>query len=501
VNVFATDASYEIKNAAGNGLLLNASGNLGLGVTPSAWSTFKAFELPNIGFIASAGEYIQMIANGVYNGTNYTYKTSNVATMYAQAVGQHQWFSAPSGTAGNTFTFTQAMTLNASGNLSLGNTNDTYKLDVTGTGRFSGNLRVQNVSSGRYFDFVTDSSASYLDVSHSLNVRVNGASSLLTALTIASTGAATFSSSVEIGQAATVRGFTGNSGAGMFLNYGSAGAGIGSIFTYNYGTSTYGPTILDGSYVAFYNSGSERMRVTGGNVGIGSTAPTNTSGYATLTVGGATSTLGQITWNSGTTAIGYAYNDGTNMYIGSNAALIFATTSGATERMRITSGGTLLVGTTSNGSGLLQVNGAINNVGSSGLALGGLAARRRIQWDAGNNEAIILGDNDGYFPIGAAAFNTRSDYRLKEDLKEFDGLSIVTNMKVYDFKWKEKNERNYGFMAHELQTVVPYVVTGTKDGMFEDKPLYQGMDSSKLVPVLVKAIQELKQELDTLKNK
>jgi hypothetical protein len=105
----------------GNSNLINdASGNLGLGVTPSAWATFKAFELPNISFIASAGEYIQMIANGFYNGTNYTYKTSNVATMYAQAVGQHQWFNAPTGTANDTFTFTQAMTLDASGRLGIG---------------------------------------------------------------------------------------------------------------------------------------------------------------------------------------------------------------------------------------------------------------------------------------------------------------------------------------------------------------------------------------------
>ena len=489
VNVFATDASYEIKNAAGNGLLLNASGNLGLGVTPSAWSTFKAFELPNIGFIASAGEYIQMIANGVYNGTNYTYKTSNVATMYAQAVGQHQWFSAPSGTAGNTFTFTQAMTLNASGNLSLGNTNDTYKLDVTGTGRFSGNLRVQNVSSGRYFDFVTDSSASYLDVSHSLNVRVNGASSLLTALTIASTGAATFSSSVEIGQAATVRGFTGNSGAGMFLNYGSAGAGIGSIFTYNYGTSTYGPTILDGSYVAFYNSGSERMRVTGGNVGIGSTAPTNTSGYATLTVGGATSTLGQITWNSGTTAIGYAYNDGTNMYIGSNAALIFATTSGATERMRITSGGAVCINTTS------AFTDTLLSLSFAGNLVNAFSMRNTNTSNSGNYIVFqnSSGGLAGYIQQSSATtvlYSVTSDYRLKEDLKDYNGLELISKIKTYDYRWKEDKKRMYGVMAHELQQVISYAVSGEKDGL-----ITQGVDYSKIVPVLIKAIQELNDKI------
>jgi hypothetical protein len=55
-------------------------------------------------------------------------------------------------------------------------------------------------------------------------------------------------------------------------------------------------------------------------------------------------------------------------------------------------------------------------------------------------------------------------------------------------------------MAHELQEVVPYVVTGTKDGMYEGNPLMQGLDYGKIVPVLVKAIQELKAEIDELKE-
>jgi hypothetical protein len=137
------------------------------------------------------------------------------------------------------------------------------------------------------------------------------------------------------------------------------------------------------------------------------------------------------------------------------------------------------------------------------FSIGSIPGVQRIQYGTGGftTEFAFLQPNDGYTPIGASAFNTRSDYRLKEDLKEFSGLSLVANMKVYDFKWKENEERNYGFMAHELQEVVPYVVTGTKDGMFEDEPQIQGMDASKLVPVLVKSIQELKSENDNLKSR
>jgi hypothetical protein len=260
----------------------------------------------------------------------------------------------------------------------------------------------------------------------------------------------------------------------------------------------------------------ERMRITsGGNVGIGTTSPDTysyggTRKFLTLTatatneepflqliangVGNSLIDFGNATIRRAT-IIGL---DGSHLTFNTNGSNSGST---VTERARITSGGNVLINTTTNGSGQLQVNGAINNVGSGGMSLGSLGGRRRIQWDTGNAEAIILGDNDGYFPIGASAFNTRSDYRLKEDLKEFNGLSLVSSMKVYDFKWKEKDERNYGFIAHELQEIIPYIVTGKKDAIFENKPLYQGMDSSKIVPILVKAIQEQQQQIEQLKSK
>jgi hypothetical protein len=122
-------------------MLLDASGNLGLGVTPSVWTLGKAIEIGNIGnaiWSVNATQY-NILHNAYYNG-GYVYASSNPASYYQQASGNHTWYNAPSGTAGNAISFTQAMTLNASGNLSIGNTNNTYKLDVTGTGYFSGQV-------------------------------------------------------------------------------------------------------------------------------------------------------------------------------------------------------------------------------------------------------------------------------------------------------------------------------------------------------------------------
>ena len=83
---------------------------------------------------------------------------------------------------------------------------------------------------------------------------------------------------------------------------------------------------------------------------------------------------------------------------------------------------------------------------------------------------------------------------LKEDLKDFAGLDMVSKIPVYDFKWKSDESRSYGVMAHELQEVLPNAVSGEKDA--EEM---QSVDYSKIVPLLVKSIQELKAEVDKLK--
>ncbi len=102
---------------------IDSSGNVGIGVTPSAWgSGAKMIDLGVGSAIGNSGSTTTtwFSSNSYQNGTNWIYKNSAAASYYAQLAGQHQWFNAPSGTAGNAITFTQAMTLDASGNLGLG---------------------------------------------------------------------------------------------------------------------------------------------------------------------------------------------------------------------------------------------------------------------------------------------------------------------------------------------------------------------------------------------
>jgi hypothetical protein len=118
---------------------LDSSGNLGLGVTPSAWVSpaLPAFDIGTMGGIAGQtnAANLHFLANAYLgSGPAWKYKTSNYASRFTAGndagTGGFSWFTAPSGTAGNAITFTQAMTLDASGNLGVGTTSPTSKLTV-----------------------------------------------------------------------------------------------------------------------------------------------------------------------------------------------------------------------------------------------------------------------------------------------------------------------------------------------------------------------------------
>jgi hypothetical protein len=122
----AYDLSFQLRNNSASWtqrMLLDSSGNLGLGVTPSAWAGgYKALQMLGGGLASDSVAELRLQNNAYYNGTNWVYLASFGATNYRQTQGSHVWFTAPSGTAGNAISFTQAMTLDASGNLGVGET-------------------------------------------------------------------------------------------------------------------------------------------------------------------------------------------------------------------------------------------------------------------------------------------------------------------------------------------------------------------------------------------
>jgi len=114
----------------------DSSGNFGLGVAPSAWGTLKAVQVKNTAW-SSDGNVATLTGNSYYDGSNFRY-IANGASCYYQInnSGGFNWNIAASGTAGNVPSFTQAMTLDASGNLLVGTTTTDYKFRVNGTSHF-----------------------------------------------------------------------------------------------------------------------------------------------------------------------------------------------------------------------------------------------------------------------------------------------------------------------------------------------------------------------------
>lgn len=256
-----------------------------------------------------------------------------------------------------------------------------------------------------------------------------------------------------------------------------------------------------GGYITFRTDTSERMRITsGGNVGIGTTSP---SGRLTVNTG-TNENVSILSAGGGDMRIS-ALNDAAsaNVQLSIQGSPLLFRVSGGVEAMRITSAGFVLIGSTaadpvsSNVAGI-SFEGSLGSGKFSRLNNACLDVNRVGGTDGEVVRMYKTGTQVGNISVtsSSTSYNTSSDYRLKEDLKSINGLEIVNKIKVYDYKWKAEDSRMDGVLAHELAEVLPYAVQGVKDG-----EQMQSVDYSKIVPVMVQAIKDLKSEIETLKNK
>ena len=263
--------------------------------------------------------------------------------------------------------------------------------------------------------------------------------------------------------------------------------------------------------IAFAEGGAEVARFdSSGNLGIGATSP-NTRVQATVGSSGSGVVNALRLQNVGTTAGDGAkivFTAGTSTDGAGIASTGVALDSadlrfyagGNTERMRIDSSGRFLFNTTTAFStdALMSVS----------LVPGGYQVGTRFRPTTNNTYYADVYQNNagstvGFIEIGTSStsYNTSSDYRLKENIAPMTGaLAIVGQLKPCTYTWKSSGEQGQGFIAHELQAVVPDCVSGEKDAIdAEGNPKYQGVDTSFLVATLTAAIQELKAELDSVK--
>jgi hypothetical protein len=184
------------------------------------------------------------------------------------------------------------------------------------------------------------------------------------------------------------------------------------------------------------------------------------------------------------------------------AADTIAFSEGGVESMRINSDGILLVGKTTNDN--INAGLVLNSVPTGGYGRINFI-KSTASGTGSTNNCVFYYNNSIVGNITSTstvtAYNTSSDYRLKDNIAPMtNALAVVQALKPVTYKWKSDGSNCQGFIAHELQAVVPECVTGEKDAVdSEGNPKYQGIDTSFLVATLTAAIQELKAELDSVK--
>lgn len=227
-------------------------------------------------------------------------------------------------------------------------------------------------------------------------------------------------------------------------------------------------------------------------VGIGTTSPSVKLEVNPPTLSGTIQEVFKIT-DSANSTLALRQTTTVNDIYGNH--VLSLSTNGA-ERARIDSSGRLLLNqSSSNGTYLMQM---IQQSSTSGAML--------IQIATNGNNGVSFLNAGGAAQVGtivvnsgSTAYNTSSDYRLKENIAPMNGaLAKVAKLKPVTYKWKADGSDGQGFVAHELAEIVPDCVSGEKDAVDEDgKPIYQGIDVSFLVATLTAAIQELKAINDT----
>lgn len=211
---------------------------------------------------------------------------------------------------------------------------------------------------------------------------------------------------------------------------------------------------------------------------------------------GQSSTVTGINPGASTAYAAYGMNDNVN-----NPFIYFGVgPGGAPERARINNSGNMLIGAAAEPGNPGRLN--VSNTP-------GLYCVRTMAADQGGTYFhAAFGLTTSSTVVGSivssttsTSYVTSSDYRLKENIAPMqNALDTVAKLKPVTYTWKSNGEDGQGFIAHELQEVIPDAVTGDKDAVDEDgNPTYQGVDTSYLVATLTKAIQELKAELDATK--
>ena len=475
-------------------LYINASGNVGIGVIPSAWYTgYTALQVGESAALfsnrTSADTRTTQLANNAYlnsGATNWIYAQTDEATRYEQVNGEHKFYTAASGTAGNNITWTTPLTITSGGNVGIGTTSPITRLQVIAN------------------------TPTYLYSPGQLDVRTQESQ------------AANRGAMISIGGNAT--------GNNTPYNFGIIGA---------YKTNS---TVDDfSSYMIFgtsdvYSNVFERMRITtSGNLGIGTTNPhvklhvgngsqTGINGADNkihIATTGTRSALLTLANSSGAVTVEGQFESSAEtadlrVIIGStsNHPVVFRANN--VEAMRITSGGQMLFSrTTTSSTDCINIEtysgfsgrGILLNMdaGNDAITIGGSGTQNAINV-TNSSKKVIISNLGGSGTVTVQADNSgtlvkSSDSSLKQEDKDYkiQGLAEILQLQPRAYKWlkdievrKEQAVTEIGFFADEVNPIIPSAAPKGFDGLY-------WFNDRAVTAALVKAIQEQQAQINELK--
>jgi hypothetical protein len=375
------------------------------------------------------------------------------------------------GDTGNVGIGTTTPTFSAGSGLEIeqSSATSTLRIERTGTGTSALELRADNGFTA------IDSRLSNTDLVFSTNAteraRIDSSGRLLVGTSTARTGTLTFSPFIQC------EGATGAGSSSLFCRHSNSTSGPALLFAKTRGTSNGSSTVVQSNdeLGTIYFSGGDDTDIDSRGAQIG------------------------------------AFVDGTPGANDMPGRLVFSTTadgaSSPTERMRISNEGRVFFNTTDSSPAVNSVSGTTIGGGLTEISQSSNTVLRINRFGAAPTGTVVDFRNAGTIvgtistAASSTAYNTSSDYRLKENVVLLTGaIDRLQQIPVHRFNFiADPDTVVDGFIAHEAAEVVPECVTGTKDEVDADgNPVYQGIDQSKLVPLLTAALQEALQKIEDL---
>ena len=492
---------------------VNASGVI-TGLTVEATGDTAAGDNAAMGYTAAEG----LILTGQGSTSDITLKNDADAVV----------FTVPTGTDDILFPDNAKAMFGAGSDLQIYHDGSHSYIDDTGTGelRIRGHdkVKLQKYTGENFLIATADGS---------VTLNYDNAEKLATTSTgIDVTGTVTADGlTVNTGVNSSTRTFlvdNAHSGGSMYNAFGVYVGATDRLVTLS---ADYGESIM-----AFKTNGAERMRIdSSGRVGIGATPSAYGSSVKVVQLAnaavygvGQNAYLAANNYFDGSNNRYIATDEASRLYQAAGAFVFESAASGSagaaitfSEKMRIDSSGNVGIGVTPTANyGLLQINGPVKIAGSVASTSGASAGVTAFLTNSSSVACLELNNqaSTGYYAkmitnggsqVGsisytssATSYTTSSDYRLKTDAQPMTGATErIKQLNPVNFEWIADGTRVDGFLAHEAQAIVPEAVTGTKDEVDDDGvAVMQGIDQSKLVPLLVKTIQELEARIRALEG-